>query len=104
MSAPERACAAVERRGAALERRHDLELAAAGWQRRHSAEPARAAEFAECYRALGFEVLTRAPLPQEFDPVCRACAMVACGTLLVIYTRRPRAAGSDIPLPQDFTP
>ncbi|MGE3774183.1 MAG: hypothetical protein AB7I32_14760 [Gammaproteobacteria bacterium] len=104
MSASERACGILERSGAALERRRDLELAAAGWQRRHSAEPARAAEFAECYRALGFEVLTRAPLPQEFDPVCRACAAVACGTLLVIYTRRLRPEGDDISIPQDFTP
>ncbi|HMM78263.1 MAG TPA: hypothetical protein PJ986_21390 [Gammaproteobacteria bacterium] len=90
MGESERVCGALERGVAPLERRQDLELAAAGWQRRHSVEPARAAESAEIYRALGFEVLTRAPLPRDFDPACGACAQRACDGLLVIYTRTPR--------------
>ncbi len=103
MHESERACGSFER-VAPLERRRDLELAAAGWQRRHSAEPARAAESAELYRALGFEVLTRAPQSRDFDPVCGACAQRACDGLLVIYTRRPRDAESQSSPSQDPAP
>lgn len=85
MCGPERVAGSVAR----LERRRDLELEAAGWQRRHSVDAKRVAEFTECYRQLGFEVLTRAPQRREFEAACGDCARLACTTLLVIYTRRP---------------
>lgn len=75
-----------------LLRRLDLELSAAGWQRRHSADAERAAEAIELYRALGFEVLSRAPAAADFAPGCAACADLACRTQIVIYTRVRRVA------------
>jgi hypothetical protein len=78
---------------APLERRRDLELAAAGWLRRHSTTPARATEFIELYRTLGYEVSVDSPASRDFGAACGACARQACDTQVVIYTRRPAGAG-----------
>jgi len=78
---------------APLERRVDLELVAAGWQRRHSVERARADESVALYRALGLEVMTRPPARREFGPGCESCADVACRDQVVVYTRAPCTTG-----------
>jgi len=91
MSESERSCGPAGPGVAPLERRRDLELAAAGWLRRNSTSPARAAEFIELYRTLGYEVSTDTPQPRDFGAACGSCARQACDTEVVIYTRRPPA-------------
>ena len=85
-----RACGPEAGGTAVLERREDLELAAAGWQRRHTADAARAAESIALYESLGFEVTTRALARRDFATPCAACADVACQSQVLIYTRARR--------------
>lgn len=71
-----------------LSLRADPALEAAGWQRRHLVEPARAEETIELYESLGFEVMSRSPTPDDFGPKCKECADAACLAFVLIYTRR----------------
>jgi len=66
----------------------DPELAAQGWERRHTADPARAEEVIQLYRELGFEVRVEALKPSEFTDACQACGLSACHTFRTIYTRK----------------
>jgi len=85
-----RACGPDAGGTAPLERREDLGLAAAGWQRRHTTDAARAAESIALYEALGFEVTTHALARRDFAAGCAACADVACQSQVLIYTRSRR--------------
>jgi hypothetical protein len=66
-----------------------LELEAAGWQRRFEAEIIRARELGDLYAELGYEVTTRNIAPEEIGPDCAGCAIVACQRYVALYTRRP---------------
>ncbi len=70
----------------------DPQLVAAGWVRRHLADPARAAESIELYRSMGYEVTTQKLSPQDFGPGCSHCASVVGRTCVVIYTRKKQQA------------
>lgn len=70
----------------------DAELIAQGWERRHMADPQRAAEAIELYQSMDFEVMTRKPTKADFGPACGQCASDVCQTHLIIYTRK-RSAG-----------
>jgi hypothetical protein len=67
----------------------DIELAAAGWERRFEAAATRASELVELYSDLGYEVTTRGIAPDEIGPECAGCAIAACQMYVVVYTRRP---------------
>jgi len=72
----------------------DLELEAAGWQRRFEAEANRAGELVDLYSDLGYEVTTSKIAPQEIGPECAGCAIVACQRYVALYTRRPEEGAS----------
>jgi len=75
--------------------RADPALEAQGWERRHMVDPARAIETTELYESLGFEVLHRKLTPDDFGPQCSQCAVDACRSYVLIYTRRkPRTTGT----------
>lgn len=63
------------------------ELEAAGWERRFETDVTRASELVDLYSDLGYEVTTRRIVPQEIDPECAGCAIVACQRYVVVYTR-----------------
>jgi hypothetical protein len=66
----------------------DAALEAAGWQRRFVADGARAAEMAELYRELGFEVRTEAVSAADLGDACADCLLVAALRFQVVYVRR----------------
>ncbi len=65
----------------------DPELLAEGWVRRHLTDAAHAAESAELYSDMGFEVKLRQLAPQDLGPKCQACAASICGSYVMVYTR-----------------
>lgn len=67
--------------------RRERMLANDGWERRFVVPPARAAESAELYESLGYEVRLEPLLADELAPECAGCAL-ALGLFRVIYTRR----------------
>lgn len=70
----------------------DIELMAAGWDRRFEADVARVDEIVEMYRDMGLEVTTSEVIPDDFGPDCAGCAIAAsCQRYVVIYTREPQA-------------
>jgi hypothetical protein len=75
----------------------DPALEAAGWVRRHLADPVRARESAELYESLGFEVMSRRLRPEDLGPECQACAISVCHSYVLIYTRskQDRPSGGD---------
>ncbi len=70
----------------------DPKLLAEGWVRRHMTDAARAAESAELYSDMGFEVKLRPLTPQDLGPKCQACAASICGSYVMVYTRRKGSA------------
>ena len=86
-----------EHDGDGLALRADPELVAQGWVRRHLADPARAEESVELYTAMGFEVKVRKLQPTHFGPECQACALSACRTYVMIYTRKNAPPAPDGP-------
>jgi hypothetical protein len=68
----------------------DPALLAEGWVRRNMVEPRRSEELIELYESLGLEVLVQAPEGSEFGEKCQACAVTACSSYILIYTRRTR--------------
>ncbi len=70
----------------------DPNLLAEGWVRRHLTDAARAAESAELYAGLGFEVELRQLAPQDLGSQCQACAASICGAYVMVYTRRKGSA------------
>ncbi|MCP4245634.1 MAG: hypothetical protein GY778_01160 [bacterium] len=66
----------------------DPALLAAGWVRRHMADPDRAAESVELYTAVGFEVKLQELAPSDFGAQCQACASTVCKSYVVVYTRK----------------
>lgn len=68
--------------------RADPELVAQGWVRRHLADPTRAEESVKLYTAMGFEVKVQKLEPTDFGPQCQECALSACRTFVMIYTRK----------------
>ena len=63
-------------------------LIAAGWVRRHLADPDRAKEALDLYRSMGFEVKVQTLSPKDFGAKCKLCAETVCGSYSMIYTRR----------------
>ncbi len=70
----------------------DPTLLAEGWVRRHLTDAARAAESAELYAGLGFEVELRQLTPQDLGSKCQACSASICGSYVMVYTRRKGSA------------
>ncbi|MCH8879166.1 MAG: hypothetical protein IID34_04700 [Planctomycetes bacterium] len=70
----------------------DPKLLAEGWVRRHLTDAARAAEAAELYSDMGFEVELRQLTPQDLGSKCQACAASICGSYVMVYTRRKGSA------------
>jgi hypothetical protein len=62
---------------------------AGGWVRRNLADPARARETVEAYESLGFEVRLEPLSPDDFGPECESCALTACRSFVMVYTRKP---------------
>jgi hypothetical protein len=72
--------------------RPNAELLALGWQQRFLADPVRAREAEELYRAIGLEVLCAPVRPEDFDERCGDCPALVCRSYVMIYTR-PRPSG-----------
>ncbi len=72
----------------------DADLIGEGWVRRHFVEPARVQESIELYASMGFEVRTRKPEASEFGSQCQECASAACGSYLLVYTRKKKGENS----------
>ncbi len=72
----------------------DPQLTAAGWQRRFTADPARAREAIQLYNELGFDVHLHTIQPEELDPACGDCRLMTCAVYQTVYTRRRAATGS----------
>ncbi len=70
----------------------DPELLAEGWVRRHLTDAARAAESAELYSRMGFEVELRQLTPQDLGSKCQACSASICGSYVMVYTRTKGSA------------
>ena len=70
----------------------DIELMAAGWDRRFEADVTRVNELVDMYTEMGYEVATSEIVPEDFGPQCAGCAIAAsCNRYVVIYTRTPLA-------------
>ncbi|NNN18886.1 MAG: hypothetical protein HKL84_03415 [Acidimicrobiaceae bacterium] len=69
----------------------DIELMAAGWDRRFEADVTRVNELVQMYTDLGYEVTTSDLIPEDIGPQCAGCAVVACQKYVVIYTRAHHA-------------
>ncbi|MCP4872252.1 MAG: hypothetical protein GY898_26415 [Proteobacteria bacterium] len=69
----------------------DPALLEQGWERRHLADTKRAAEAAELYASLGFEVRSEPLTPEGMGEGCGDCASVVCNSYVLVYTRRPEA-------------
>ncbi len=67
----------------------DPDLIAQGWEPRHFIEPSRAEESITLYTSMGFEVMTQKLKMGDFSSACQACAISACNTFVMIYTRKP---------------
>ncbi|TAN22390.1 MAG: hypothetical protein EPN30_08950 [Actinomycetota bacterium] len=75
-----------------MSRHRDIELMAAGWDRRFEADVSRVNELVEMYTEMGYEVTTSEIVPDDFGPDCAGCAIAAsCNRYVVIYTRTPIA-------------
>jgi hypothetical protein len=66
----------------------ELQLEAAGWQRRFIADPVRAKEATALYHSLGFEVHVEPLARPDLSPDCTDCQLVACQLYVIIYTRK----------------
>ncbi len=66
----------------------DPALLEAGWVRRNLATPAQVDEVVELYSSLGFEVKVQQLGPTDFDSGCTSCALSACTSYVLVYTRR----------------
>jgi hypothetical protein len=68
----------------------DIELMAAGWDRRFEADVSRLDEIVQMYTEMGYEVTTSETVPDDFGPDCAGCAIAAsCQRYVVVYTRTP---------------
>ncbi len=65
----------------------DPELEAQGWRKRSVISPDRIDEVRELYEGLGLEVRLEPMPPSAFGPQCAGCAVTACESYAVIYTR-----------------
>ena len=65
------------------------DLLAGGWIRRTVSDPARIDELVDLYRELGFETTTSVLDPDSFGEACTTCAVDACSSYVVLYTRKP---------------
>lgn len=72
----------------------DPELVAAGWERRFVTGGPRAAEVAELYRQLGFEVRLEPVRQTEIPEGCTDCQIALLFQFKTIYTRRSRPDAS----------
>jgi hypothetical protein len=63
-------------------------LVAEGWEQRTVTDPNRIAELQELYSGLGFETMTTGLDPSSFGEACTTCAVAACSSYLVLFTRR----------------
>ena len=68
--------------------RPDPKLVAEGWRQRNVSGPDRVEELSELYESLGHEVRIETLSPSSFGSACEGCAVVACTSYVVIYTRK----------------
>ena len=68
----------------------DPELVNQGWELRNLSDPTKAREASSLYHSLGFEVLERPALPENFGPDCGVCASEACQTYVLLYVREKK--------------
>jgi hypothetical protein len=66
----------------------DPALLARGWERRFTADAARATEVVELYRRLGYEVRTEPVSAAELGEDCDDCPLATLGRFQTIYTRK----------------
>lgn len=66
----------------------DPELAAAGWERRFTADAQRVEEVIELYSKLGYEVRAEPVRSEEFHDACTDCHSLIVRKFKTIYTRR----------------
>lgn len=83
---------AEARRTAALQPAADPARLADGWQRRFSADGARADEAAALYAELGYDVVADQVSPRELPAGCDGCRVVALLAMKTVYTRERREA------------
>ena len=72
--------------------RADPDLVAAGWERRFVTGGPRAAEVADLYRELGYEVRLEPVRQAEVPGGCTECQIALLFQFKTIYTRRPPGA------------
>lgn len=65
----------------------DPELAAAGWERRFTADGRRAREMVKLYDQLGYDVHLEPLKAEEFADECDQCTLLALLEFVTIYTR-----------------
>lgn len=70
----------------------DPELAAAGWERRFTADEQRTKEVVELYTQLGYEVRAEPVRAEELADHCQDCRTVVSIHFCTIYTRRRRSS------------
>ncbi len=63
-------------------------LLADGWTRRSLTAPDRVDEFRELYESMGLEVLAQSLAPADFGAKCKSCAVSACTSYVMLYTRK----------------
>jgi len=66
-------------------------LIAEGWKQRNVSGPDRTDELRRLYESLGFDVRIEKLDPRDFGSDfedCESCAVVACTSYVVIYTRK----------------
>ena len=66
----------------------DPKLVSQGWERRNVTSPDRVDELRDLYESLGFEVLIQSMSPTDFGSKCNECAITACSSYVLIYTRK----------------
>jgi len=72
----------------------DPALIAAGWQKRFVTDAGRADESRELYEAMGFDVRVEKLSRSQFGDECEGCALSACRSYVMLYTRRKGAQTS----------
>jgi hypothetical protein len=82
--------AEAERRHAESSMRPNPERVAEGWEHRFVIEAVRVADLVRLYEEAGFEVLVEAVEPEQIDPDCADCRLMAALEFRAVYTR-PRS-------------
>lgn len=68
----------------------DARLLAEGWTRRFLTGAERVEEMLELYRSMGLEARAEQPSPKDLGDKCSGCAITACRSYRLLYTRPAR--------------